>query len=621
MTQPPSAAFPVTPPPPAPSAPVGSPAATGVPPVQRPSFNPQGMMDLYRTGKHEELSNQCIQILDFFKRHTLFVMDPASQYFVNSFMKLFLFVFSQPDFRIPENHTRTFVLFNRTISNLAAISSFKNTDGYLELLRDQTSNFVQVLTLYSARNTVKFDRKVLFDLQPGLASLWYLEYGSIFYSAIASEVVQENLREHFNFSHPGLFIPQDVQEVFFGSTYVDGKCDRAIKTHINKSIRAYVNQLPPVINRPNPRKIAVLCANWKLGHSVYRNYFAYLQALKPKYHLTFFELGQYAKQETSLFDEFHVVNTLPTGLPNMSKLGDNEFQAIIYPDVGMCMESILLANRRIAPIQIAWPGHSVSTFGADIDYFVSGIDVELPENPERNYSERLVLIPGMGVIHNKPLYQAQGIKKKSDRFIINCSWNCQKLNYTFVQTLKKLLVRSKKKLLLRIFVGASSSRANDHIPLMRTIISELGAENIEVPHNLDYHRYMMLMEEGDLTLDSFHFGGCNTISDSLFLRIPTVSWAGEKWYNRIGPEMLRLVGMEETAVTNETDYLDLSLKLIHDDEYRADIRRRLMKVDLNETIYSTADARYFLTALDYLIENHETLRQDKSHSPLIIPRA
>lgn len=179
---------------------------------------------------------------------------------------------------------------------------------------------------------------------------------------------------------------------------------------------------------------------------------------------------------------------------------------------------------------------------------------------------------------------------------------------------------SQKKLLLRIFVGASSSRSNDHIPLIRSVVSQLGAENVEIPHDLDYHRYMMLMEEGDLTLDSFHFGGCNTISDSLFLRTPTVSWAGEKWYNRIGPEMLRLVGMQETAVTNEEDYLDVALKLIHDDAYRADVHQRLTKVDLNNTIYSTADAKYFLTALDYLIDNHEKLRQDQDHSPIVIPR-
>ncbi len=589
-------------------------------PIAKPTFNPAMMLKLYHEHKHEELSQQFLTVLDFFKRNTIFNVDPPTQFFVNSFMKVFLYIFTQSDFRVPEKFTRNFVLLNRTISNLVAISGFKTTDAYLEILREQQSNFVQVLTLYSPRNTIQFDRKILFDLQGELASLWYLEYASVFYSALCSKTVQDNLREHFNFSHPNLFIPQDVQEVFFGATYVDGKCDRPIKTHINQSIQRFVKTLPPIINNPNPKKIAVLCANWKTGHSVYRNYYHYLKALKPKYHLTFFELGQYAKQETSLFDEVYVVNTLPNGLPNMERLGNNDYQAIIFPDVGMCMESILLANRRIAPLQLCWPGHSVSTWGGDMDYFVSGIDVELPENPGQNYSERLVLVPGMGVIHNKPTYQMEGFKKKTDRFVINCSWNCQKVNYTFMQTLKKIIAASKKPLVFRLFVGASSSRSNDHIPFIRTVKAEMGAENVEIYFDLDYRRYMNLMEEGDITMDSFHFGGCNTISDSLWLRIPTTSWEGEKWYARIGPEMLRLVGMKELLATNEQDYIDMTLKLIHDDEYRSEVRHRLSQVDLDATIYSTAEAKYFLNAVDYLIDNHEKLKADQSHDPIIIER-
>ena len=42
---------------------------------------------------------------------------------------------------------------------------------------------------------------------------------------------------------------------------------------------------------------------------------------------------------------------------------------------------------------------------------------------------------------------------------------------------------------------------------------------------------------GDLCLDSYHFGGCNTIADGLYLRKPTVTWEGDKWYNRIGAQM------------------------------------------------------------------------------------
>ena len=43
---------------------------------------------------------------------------------------------------------------------------------------------------------------------------------------------------------------------------------------------------------------------------------------------------------------------------------DEQFDIIFYPDLGMKMESIWLANKRLAPIQIASYGHPVSSYGA-----------------------------------------------------------------------------------------------------------------------------------------------------------------------------------------------------------------------------------------------------------------
>ena len=87
-----------------------------------------------------------------------------------------------------------------------------------------------------------------------------------------------------------------------------------------------------------------------------------------------------------------------------SPLADNEFALVYFPDIGMTKFSICLANLRVAPIQVAGVGHSVSTFGADIDYYMSGADVETPDRPERFFSERLVLLPGCGSVNELPTY-------------------------------------------------------------------------------------------------------------------------------------------------------------------------------------------------------------------------
>jgi predicted O-linked N-acetylglucosamine transferase (SPINDLY family) len=71
---------------------------------------------------------------------------------------------------------------------------------------------------------------------------------------------------------------------------------------------------------------------------------------------------------------------------------------------------------------------------------------------------------------------------------------------------------------------------------------------------------MALMEEGDICIDASHFGGSNTMADSLYLRKPTVAFEGNKWYNRIGSQMLRVVGLEELIAKNAEQYIQLNLK-------------------------------------------------------------
>lgn len=67
----------------------------------------------------------------------------------------------------------------------------------------------------------------------------------------------------------------------------------------------------------------------------------------------------------------------------------------------MSWTSTFLANLRLAPVQFTVQGHSVSTFGTQIDYYFSGDETEpdVEEQAAHEFSETLVLIPGMGVVN------------------------------------------------------------------------------------------------------------------------------------------------------------------------------------------------------------------------------
>ncbi len=108
------------------------------------------------------------------------------------------------------------------------------------------------------------------------------------------------------------------------------------------------------------------------------------------------------------------------------------------------------------------------------------------------------------------------------------------------------------------------------------------------------------------------------MADSLYLRKPTVAFEGNKWYNRIGSQMLRIVGLEELIAKNAEEYISLTLKLIHDDQYRLRIQEKMKLADLNCTIFSSDSKTYFKKAIDFLIDNHEQLNRETSSKPILI---
>lgn len=62
--------------------------------------------------------------------------------------------------------------------------------------------------------------------------------------------------------------------------------------------------------------------------------------------------------------------------------------------VGMHHLDIVFANQRLAPVQVASYGHSSSTHGSLVDWWLAGREAEPSPIPASSYSERVLLLPG-----------------------------------------------------------------------------------------------------------------------------------------------------------------------------------------------------------------------------------
>ena len=79
------------------------------------------------------------------------VDERAIRGFATHFCKTFLHIFTQPDFALDETLHPQFVDQNSNIATVLALSTFRTSDPYLELLRWQGASVFKILAIYNSR--------------------------------------------------------------------------------------------------------------------------------------------------------------------------------------------------------------------------------------------------------------------------------------------------------------------------------------------------------------------------------------------------------------------------------------------------------------------------------------
>jgi predicted O-linked N-acetylglucosamine transferase (SPINDLY family) len=288
-----------------------------------------------------------------------------------------------------------------------------------------------------------------------------------------------------------------------------------------------------------------------------------------------------------------------------------------FPDIGMSIESIILANMRIAPIQVSNYGHPVSTFGAKVDYWIGGRETEVADRAREHYSERLVLIPGCAQAPVPLEYRLEYPTLEEKPIIINCTWSGQKINSEHLNRLKVIAERVETPVKFHFFPGGAVL-GNGYIPLKRAVENILGTEQTVVMPNFDFQRYMQSLEHAHFAIDAHPFGGYNTAVDLLTLRLPVVTMAGNRFYNLSTAYLLNKVGLEELVTDNESDFLDVCCRMIDDPDFRGRMQRRMKIADLDSTVLSLEHVPAFARAIDYILDNHESLLEDSARKPITI---
>jgi hypothetical protein len=594
------------------------PAPPAAPPNPLAAFSVSDLHAAYRDGDFDRMCRQFLEVLDHLRSVTYYAMDVPTTHALNGFVKHLLYFFSQEDFVLSDTYASRFIDLNGVIANAVAMSEFGSTDPYVRILLGQQRNFTKLLALYNPRNRVKVDRRLLFATSPALATQWYFCFLEGYRNGCADTVTLENLRDHVSYEDDRLIgINSFTHHAYFGATYIDHERDYLVKQRINRLFQSTPLCQREVKNTPKRRRIGILTSMWFRRQSVYRSQQPFIEALAKDHELVLVHLGHDRPDiDTGLFKEVRRYDASKNA-DDLSAVDPNDFAMAYYPDIGMSIESIILANMRIAPVQVTNYGHPVSTFGSKIDYWIGGQETEAADRAREHYSERLVLMPGCAQVPVPLDYQLTYPTLPATPIVIDCTWSGQKINSDHLHRLKKIAERAKVQVEFRFFPGGAIL-GNGYIPLKRAIEGILGSERAKVMPDLGFEQYMPALEAAHFAIDAHPFGGYNTAVDLITLRKPIVTLAGNRFYNLSTAYLLRKVGLQELIADNEADFLDLCVRMINDADFRDRMIRRIKIVDLPTTALSHEHVPAFVRAIDHLLENHDRLAAQSGREPIVV---
>lgn len=571
------------------------------------AFECRKISELYAQADYKAMADEFLAVLIHLQNRTYTRLSQNSARRFNDFATTFFYYFTKEDFRPGDPYLLKFIDLNAIIANLAAMTHWKTTDSFVALLLEQPQNYGRLLALYSQSNSIDIDIKLLFNTNAQFANRWLLSCFKNYSLGCSSDSELKKLRQFINYKDAPLFSDlAKVNHAYFAATYIDFENDRPIKEQINRSFQHLPLCKRAIVNHPKKGRVAVLTSMWFPTQSVYRSQQPFLKALSEKYDLVLIALGKKRPDiDASLFSEVRYYS-ITDNATDFSAIDPNDFEVAYFPDVGMSTESILLSNMRIAPIQVSNYGHPVSTYGSKIDYWIGGRETEVIETAQGKYSERLVLISGSGQLPVPIQYQPKFPALPDDVISIACSWTAMKVNAQHLDRLCEIQRQSKLPLKFRFFPGGSL-RMNQYLPFANRLRERFGAKSVDVFSNINYATYMAELERCHFALDAYPFGGYNTSIDLINLRKPIITLEGDRFYSRSTAFCLRKVGLGELITHTPEQYISTAVHFINNANYRRDVQRRLMAVDLSQTLMNTSDAASFVKAIDGLCEGGRSI--------------
>lgn len=276
---------------------------------------------------------------------------------------------------------------------------------------------------------------------------------------------------------------------------------------------------------------------------------------------------------------------LADGWRDISRTTDNDAARLIVGDqidILIDLAGHTAGNRlrvlamKPAPVQVSYLGYATTTGLDVIDFRLSDPFVDPPGMTESHYVEQLVRLPRTLACYAPPAAPAVGPLPAltSGRVTFASFSSPSKISPETIELWSRVLQAVPNSRLLIQGRGASGETFSSRL---RSGFSFTGIDQqrIELRSSAPIDQYLAVHNEVDLIVDTFPFNGHTTLCHGLWMGVPTVSLAGDRFASRLGASVLNNAGLPQFVAGTPDEFAHIVQQWSTDLPRLAELRRGL----------------------------------------------
>ena len=221
-------------------------------------------------------------------------------------------------------------------------------------------------------------------------------------------------------------------------------------------------------------------------------------------------------------------------------------------------------HRKPAPVQVSF--HASMTSGLEaIDYFIADVR-SVPRSGSEGFSERVVRLPRL--FNLVPDLSAPEVAPTPAlaRGVVTFGFygSIWKLNDAVASVWARVLAAVPGSRLLLKGPGLGSE---DGQALQRQRFARFGVDQRQLlfmPSKYSIYGHLTAYGEIDISLDAFPYCGGNSTLESLWMGVPVLTLAGERFIGRMSTSILGTVGLSDFIATSPDDYVAKAVAAVRD---------------------------------------------------------